>query len=298
MKRINLIYGVVLVALLTVLAGFIYQAAAPEQLPQMPSALPYNLHEPAQKIKLPEKLREISGITWWDKHQLAGVQDEDGYIFVIDTLQGEVVKQEKFRKDGDYEGIARVGSKLYIVRSDGDLYKVKDFDQKDQKTKEYETPLKTANDVEGLCYSKADNELWLACKEQPGLEKDKHKGTRAIYRFDLEEKKLKKKPKFLIDLKALTQFLNNKYSKDKKRWEFRPSGLAIHPVSKQLYVLAHGGSLLIVLDHEGTLVDAEALPKKLFRQPEGIAFSPNGDLYISNEGVDKKANILRFTYQP
>lgn len=284
--------------LLLVLAGFIYKAAKPTVLPEVASTLPYNLSHADQKIKLPERLKEISGLTWWADHQLAGVQDEDGYIFIIDTIQGKVVEQQKFQKDGDYEGITKVGKKLYIARSDGNLFKVKDFDEKDQKTKEYETPLKVSNDVEGLCYSKEHNELWLACKDRPGLDKGDHKNTRAIYRFKLDGKELKKKPKFLIDLKALTSLLNEKYGTDKKRWEFRPSGLAVHPIEHQLYVLAHGGSLLVILSTEGELLDAHALSDKLFRQPEGIAFAPNGDLYISNEGVQKRANILRFNYTP
>ena len=156
---IPFVLAVLLAVLLLVLGGFIYQATKPTDMSDVASALPYNLTQPDQKIKLPDRLREISGLTWWDDHQLAGVQDEDGYIFIIDTISGDVVEQEKFQKDGDYEGIARVGKKLYIARSDGNLFKVKDFDEKDQKTKEYKTKLSAANDVEDLYYSKQHKKL-------------------------------------------------------------------------------------------------------------------------------------------
>ena len=36
------------------------------------------------------------------------------------------------------------------------------------------------------------------------------------------------------------------------------------------------------------------LDEKLFRQPEGICFSPEGDMYISNEGQGGKGYILKF----
>jgi sugar lactone lactonase YvrE len=37
------------------------------------------------------------------------------------------------------------------------------------------------------------------------------------------------------------------------------------------------------------------LKNSIFRQPEGICFSPDGEiLFISNEGKNKKGNILVF----
>jgi len=37
-----------------------------------------------------------------------------------------------------------------------------------------------------------------------------------------------------------------------------------------------------------------ALDPVLFNQPEGLTFAPNGDLYISNEGGEGVATILKF----
>ena len=50
------------------------------------------------------------------------------------------------------------------------------------------------------------------------------------------------------------------------------------------------------MNQEGTLEAIWQLPEDLFPQPEGIAFLPDGDLFISNEGRGGKANILRFNY--
>ena len=38
------------------------------------------------------------------------------------------------------------------------------------------------------------------------------------------------------------------------------------------------------------------LAKKLFPQAEGLAFKSNGDMYIANEAVASKAELLKFTY--
>ena len=75
----------------------------------------------------------------------------------------------------------------------------------------------------------------------------------------------------------------------------KPSGIEIHPLNQHIYIITSVGKLLIVLDKKGRLIDVAKLPKKLFKQAEGISFDTNGDLYISNEGVSGRGNILKFT---
>ena len=53
----------------------------------------------------------------------------------------------------------------------------------------------------------------------------------------------------------------------------------------------------MILTREGTKKDLIELDDKLFLQPEGICFTPSGDLYISSEGDDKKGFILKFNYK-
>ena len=54
------------------------------------------------------------------------------------------------------------------------------------------------------------------------------------------------------------------------------------------------GKLLIVLNRKGKVLDVKELDPKMFRQPEGICFSPTGDMFISNEGQGGKGYILKF----
>ena len=47
----------------------------------------------------------------------------------------------------------------------------------------------------------------------------------------------------------------------------------------------------------GTLKQVYPLNAQLFKQPEGIAFTPSGDMLISNEAAGKgAANILYYKY--
>jgi hypothetical protein len=52
---------------------------------------------------------------------------------------------------------------------------------------------------------------------------------------------------------------------------------------------------LLILDQSGAVKKLYQLEKSSFNQPEGITFSPTGDMYISNEGSKQPGNILHVT---
>ncbi len=269
--------------------------------------IPYLLYSPTNKFKLKDKLDEISGLTYWGPKKLAAVQDEDGKIFIIDTKKEEVIKDFSFHNDGDYEGIELVDGDIYVLRSDGDIYKLKGED--DDKAKKYETILGSKNDTEGLGYLPSENTLLIACKASPSNDKKSFSYARAIYKFDLETKTVDEIPFLLIDLNevkkylkesALTRFAREFASMFDPAGDkcFQPSGIAVHPITKDIYIISSVGKLLIVYSAEKELLFVEQLDGEIFKQPEGICFSPDGTLFVSNEARNGKANILQFSYQP
>ena len=78
--------------------------------------------------------------------------------------------------------------------------------------------------------------------------------------------------------------------------EFKPSGIAVHPISGKIYVLASAGKKLLVLDENGNPKEQYNLNEDQFPQPEGICFTPNGDLIISSEGKNGQASISYFSF--
>lgn len=256
---------------------------------QIDELLPFNLKKPALELKLSSELKEISGLTYWKEDQLAGVQDEKGFVFIIDALTGDIIEKRKFAKKGDYEGIAKAKRTLFIVRNDGDLHEVIPITSR-KKARLIETKLGAKNDVEGLCYHEEENALLLACKEKSGI--DEHDaGRRAIFKFSLEDNALDSIPFLLIEENEIARRLK------KKKIKFKPSGLAIDPVSDHLFVLSATNHLLVVLNLKGEILRVEELEKKDLKQAEGIAFSNGGDLFISTEGKKGKARILKYKRQ-
>jgi len=77
---------------------------------------------------------------------------------------------------------------------------------------------------------------------------------------------------------------------------FQPSAARIHPVLKKLFILSSASNQLVVTDLNGNVENVYMLAKNLFPQAEGLTFKSNGDMYISNEAVSSKAELLKFTY--
>jgi len=268
---------------------------------------PYELDQPDKSWELPKKLEEISGLGYIDKHRLVCVQDEKGNIYIFNLKSGEVERKVEFGDDGDFEGIEIVNKNAWVLKSNGTLYEVKDFlKDKEPQVKKYKTALSAKNDTEGLCYDPISNNLLIACKGNPFVDKKSGKEFKAIYTFDLKTKLLKSKPIFLIEMDTIKFYKNYNtmsemgievlaYLDDSKGdLSFQPSGIAIHPITGNFYVLGSVGKLLLVFSREGEMLAIIDLKSKVHPQPEGICFSPDGTMYISNEGDGGDGTILKF----
>ena len=266
----------------------------------------YDLSQPDKKLELPDTLREISGLASLDANSCACIQDENGILFIYDMVKNEIRAQHDFGVDGDYEGIAQVGEALYIMRSDAVLFEIKDYTTGKLKVTTYETNA-PAEDCEGLCYDKDHHRLLIGVKGKAGKHKE-DKDQRLVFGFDLQSKTLLAEPVFNFSVETIRRYaeVNNielptKIKKDgetgKPILKFKTSDLAIHPITKKLYLLSADDYLLLVFDMDGKIENMVQLNPDLFNKPEGITFSDNGDLFVSNEAQGKKATILKFKYQ-
>jgi len=273
-------------------------------------SFPYDLEDPDEKYLLPEYLEEISGLAYYEDDKILCVQDEKANIYVFNLAEKEIENKFIFGKDGDYEDIAVAGQTAYVVRSDGHIFRIENLHQKNREVIVYKTPLSKKNDTEGITYDKLSNSLLIACKGSPSVEHENpYKGYKAIYRFDLGEMKLNKEPYFLVDLnrpdnykdynlfKEFSLQVARKLQFSERAADFHPSGLAIHPLYNEIYLISDIGKILIILDRDGRVLDLHGLDSKILRQPEGICFSPSGDMFIANEGKAGHGYILKFNLQ-
>lgn len=251
--------------------------------------IPYELQNPDKKTALPYKLEEISGLVYYKEGYLLSIDDDEGSVYAL-SVDGVVADRLKFDRGSDYEGIAVAGNNIWVVKANGDLHKIKKGTTEDKK---FNTPLRRDNDVEGLTFDEKNNRLLLACKDEPGIEEEL--SGRAIYAFDLTNNSLSSDPVILITLEELDKQIKER-EEELEITSFAPSGIAIHPVSKYIYILSHQGKVLAVYDQEFNLLELVKLAREHYKQPEGICFSPDGKkLFISNEGRGGRANLLQFS---
>jgi len=268
-------------------------------------AINYNLSKPDKIYILPPALKEVSGITGTDASSIACIQDENGIIYIYDLEIEKVTEKHPFQNSGDYEGIARVDKTIYILRSDGILFRIENYESATSVTKSYATGI-PSKDNEGLCFDRKANRLLIAPKSNYTADSE-NKNKRFIYAFDLKSKKIIKTPAFVFDLKKIKKFaeenkikvpMKNGKKGDKKEIdiEFRPSEIGIHPITNKLFVLSGMERLLFVFNMKGEIEYIEKLDPELFSQPEGITFMTNGDMLISNDVKNNKPALLRFNY--
>jgi hypothetical protein len=139
--------------------------------------------------------------------------------------------------------------------------------------------------VEGICFDKANNRLLVAIK---GKEED-NQFQKGIYAFDLETKKMPVKPVVRIDLQdPVFSRLPNK----KLQSIIQPSDIDIHPVTHDIYISDGMRPQILIMDNGGKIKQLLPLNKNEFIQPEGITFTPSGELYIASEGNKQRPGKL------
>jgi hypothetical protein len=250
----------------------------------------YRLHAPDEVYFLPQVLKEVSGIHLVDDYRMACVQDEKGIVFVFNMKNRKIEQHHPFWKNGDYEDVVVDGKTAYVLKSNGTIYELSNYLSKHSKMQKMGTPLCKGNDVEGMTLINR-NELWLACKGDAGI-CEKKDGIKAVYAFSLATKKLNKH----AVIEVVVDSLHGRTSLKRLR-SFSPSGIALHPITGDVYLTSSQGRLLVILSKEGSLLYALPLDHPKMTQPEGICFAPNGDLYISNEGKGGAGNIMFFKYR-
>ncbi|WP_296698867.1 SdiA-regulated domain-containing protein [Algoriphagus sp.] len=243
-------------------------------------------------VYLSNELEEISGLEWVSEDELWAIEDESSVIYVLNPITGEITFSQKFAKNADIEDILTYSGVAYALQSNGDIYQINNPLKETSESTTFKFPLKGKNDFEAIIKSNQESALWIFCKD---CQSDKSDKISSVYSFDLEKRNFEPYAKKILKTSDLKQILNEK---ELKNLRMQPSGIAYHPIEHNYYLLSSSDQWLMILDQQLVPKEFYKLDPAIFKQPEGITFSPNGDLFISNEARGSKPNLLRFPYKP
>lgn len=232
---------------------------------------------PQKTIELKKQLREISGIYCHSPTELVAINDEEGALFFIDVNTG-TFRKKVFGVKGDYEDVVETPFGFFVLESNGSLHQL---DKDGHEIAVYPREFPKSVEFESLCYDVGKNELLMICKSCGHKEPFIH-----AWRFSLATNSFSDQPAFSIPLQEV-KALGKDYAMDCK-----PSAASFHPITGKLFIIASVGKILIQCSHEGKVEAVYGINTDKFIQPEGLCFMPNGDLFISNEGGEHKANLL------
>lgn len=243
---------------------------------------------PVAQWLMPAQLREISGLALTSRGTVYAHDDNAGRVYEIDPKTGIVLKGFSLignQKD-DFEAITIAGNDIYLMASDGKLFRFREgADGQQVNFQTFNPGLKKDCEFESLTYEADSSRLLMACKRL--LEKDARQDL-VIYRLPLP---LNRATMTLMRIPLEEVVGSNKWK------NFRASDMTIDPNTGNYVVIASHEKGLVVLTPDGTVVRSEALPGE-HGQPEGVAITRDSLLLLSDEANVKPAMITLYRWRP
>lgn len=250
----------------------------------------YDLNSPF-RVKLKDQLAEISGISFYSKDSsVFAISDESGNLYKVHWNRKLETARWKFDKSHDFEDVVLRDSLFYILESNGNIQTLQ-FSRKGdtiyKRKSVFPLDSENKNEFESLYYDDESKRLVMICKDC-GSDK---KNSVSAWNFDPVAGTYTPSA-FSIDVEQIAKKTGEKDLK------FKPSASAVNPLTKDVWIVASINQLLIVTDRKGKIKAVYTLTPAIFKQPEGITFTPWGDLLISNEANEKYETSTLLIFKP
>lgn len=237
--------------------------------------------------RLPNQLREISGLAVTPDGRLFAHDDERAVIYQIDLTRGAIVKSFALGAPpiaGDFEGVAiSPEGEFWITTAEGQVRRFREgADGAAVAYETLDTGLADTCEIEGLAYVSTER-LILACKRNAARDM---RNTIALYSW---------RPGEIAQLWRTLPEADIAARAGVRR--FRPSSLDIDPSTGRLLLLSAFDAALVELSPEGAVLSARALGSAHI-QAEGVAVLADGALAVADEAGDARALLSRYPRTP
>jgi len=238
----------------------------------------------ATHAKLPRALQEISGLAVTPDGRVFAHGDERALVVQIDACAAKAVKAFSLGAPpvlGDFEGIAIVGERFFLITSIGQLYEFREgADGAAVPFTVRDTGFGKVCEIEGLAYEPGDRVLLVGCKQPARREP---RGEISILRWSLDRAALADPPSLTIPLGDVIKRLGGK--------SFHTSSIERDARTGHYLLVAGPERTLVEVTAKGAVVNARALRRQLHPQPEGLTLVGDSLLVIGDEGANGRASI-------
>lgn len=238
----------------------------------------------AAHVELRRGLDEISGLARTVDGETLGHDDEKAVIAALDPCAGLVTKSFAFGNPtarGDFEGIATVGARIFLVTSGGMLYEGREGTDNARMTfVQRNTGFARRCEIEGLAFEPADSTLLLGCKHpnDPAWRDDV-----SILRYSLARQAPASPERIAIALAAVNRVTGGK--------AFHTSAIERDGRTGHYVLVAGPQRLLLEVSSAGVVLGGRKMDRQLHRQPEGITLVGDSVLVIADEGGGGRGSI-------
>ena len=241
-----------------------------------------------QQWRLPDKLKEISGLALSSDGRLFAVADEQAVVYEINYTDGKLVRTFALGDPpvpGDFEGIAWLKDRLYLTTSDGILYSASESaDGEHVEATRTDTGLGKHCEIEGLAEDAETDRLFFVCKD---LVAASGFSDPQIFIWSVAEQRVT--GSIALPLADIRRALDTR--------RFNPSGIVLDTDSNSFLIVAARPRSTVEVGMDGRLVSARRFSQPgRHRQPEGIELTSSGKLLIADEGGDGKGRLA--VYEP
>lgn len=228
-------------------------------------------------LNLPTELSEVSGLAVAGPDSVFTHDDEYAIIYEFRLKDGHILRAFALGEptlEGDFEGIATAGARVFLVTSDGLIYSAPKGENAERVSyRVYDSGIGPRCEVEGLSQSPEPGELLLLCKR---FRNDSEEAKLEIYRWRIGKDRAETEPYLSLRLEDLVP--------GDELAEFRPSGIEWEPSSGRLYIVSARNRSLLILDPDGKMLDHRRLNATRHPETEGITLMPDGRLVLADEG--------------
>jgi hypothetical protein len=248
---------------------------------------------PAWRAVLPADLVEISGIAFTSEGRVLAHGDENALIWDFDPrtrrLRGRfgLVGAGGILR-GDFEDIAVVGERVFLVTSNAVIYEGKIVPEgRTSEGRRRTKGLGGGCEVEGMNWDQSTKSLLLLCKTTRSKQ---WKDQVVIVAVSVEDWQFEPEPRLLIPESQLEKVTGEK--------RFNGSAIVRHPRTGTYLLVAGPQGAYAEVSVSGEVLGGGVLERSRHPQPEGLAIGPDLTLLVSDEGASGQPSITGYAFRP